>query len=123
MTIPNTFLITLITVTVKEKCYGYAVSLYNADYCRWMDPTIFLLKVDTGPEDAWNGYSNTRKMLYNTNWDLKIDNDIFLAANACKNYKGVNRTAPRNSSGWFFPIYGSIADLRFKLFGNILLRI
>lgn len=95
----------------ERKCYGYAVSLYNADYCRWMDPTIFLLKVDTGPEDAWNGYSNTRKMLYNTNWDLKIDNDIFLAANACKNYKGVNRTAPRNSSGWFFPSMAQLQTL------------
>lgn len=95
----------------ERKCHGYAMALYNADYCRWIDPNIFLFKVGTGPEDAWNGYSNTRKMLYNTNWDLKIDNNIFLAAIACKNYKGENRTAPRNSSGWFFPSMAQLQTL------------
>lgn len=90
----------------ERKCHGYAMALYNADYCQWMYPGR--IEVGTGPEDSWNGYYSTRTMLYNTNWDHKIDNDIFLAAIACKNYKGNNRTAPKNSSGWFLP---SIAQL------------
>ncbi len=91
----------------ERKCHGYAMALYDADYCQWMYPAASV-EVGTGPDDAWNGYSNTRAMLYKTNWDLKVDNDMFLAAIACKNYKGENRTAPRNSSGWFMP---SIAQL------------
>lgn len=92
---------------IERKCHGYAMALYEADYCQWMCPAGSV-EVGTGPEDAWNGYSNTRTMLYRTNWDLKVDNDMFHAAIACKNYKGDNRTAPRNSSGWFLP---SIAQL------------
>lgn len=123
-------------VLAEGKVHGYVVALTDVDDngLRWEygpDGKYDKLVGTSTSINDWNGYSNSQKFHEfvndNTGWEMKH----FPAALACETYG--NRTfdqdgnaadgkydwqkplaAPVNTSGWFFPSYAQLGNVRDK---------